>query len=293
MSTALIDTATMDFETMARLTGQKTESNGPNLPRLTINREDQDNDKNEIPMGTYAVKTDKGVIYSKKATFRPFLNTFQYMVYDAEAANPRGGKGAFTNKTVLFQDFKDEAPDENGGIRCGKIQGKAAKENMSEKTKLAQKNIMCYRNMYGLLTMTGTTATGEEVTVTEMPVLWRTRGSAFMPISDALEGLNKRGKLMILSEFKLTTERRKNGGTIYYVPVLDVDALKSAPFTAEHNGILTNFSEVVAAENKSVMEKHKAAVKAKSGAAQDEADLKVINSSLEDDFADELPEDFQ
>src|SRR5687768_15539756 len=99
MSIALIDTTTMDFETLARITGQKTESNGPNLPRLTINREDQDGDKNEIPMGAYAVKTDKGVVYSKTATFRPLLNTFQYMVYDAECVNPRGGKGMFTNKT--------------------------------------------------------------------------------------------------------------------------------------------------------------------------------------------------
>jgi hypothetical protein len=282
----------MDFETLARLTGQKTASNGPTLARLTINREDQDADKNEIPMGTYAVKTDKGVVYSKTATFRPFLNTFQYMVYDAEAANPRGGKGMFTNKTVLFQDFSDEAPDELGGVRCGKIQGKAAKENMTEKTKLAQKNIMCYRNMYGLVSLVGKTATGEEVTVTEMPVLWRTRGSAFMPISDALEGLNKRSKLMILSEFKLTTERKKNGGTIYYVPVLEVDALKSAPFTPEHNTILTNFGEVVASENKAVVEKHKSAIAEKTGAAKEAAAMKTINASLDDDFADDLPEDF-
>src|SRR5690349_18626141 len=98
---------------MAAATGANVaSSNG--LPRLRINRESEDDNGNTVPVGTYCVVYNDVAIYAKQVKFRPFLNTYQYMVYDSKS-------NSYTNKSIIIKNFNEQAIDELGGLKCGKI----------------------------------------------------------------------------------------------------------------------------------------------------------------------------
>ena len=171
-------------EEIMRMTGQDDGSiiSSGNLSRLTINRAAEDDDGNQLSAGVYTVY-DSGIeakVYSikdKAIQFRPFINAYQYMQYDPD-------NNSYPCSSVVFKSWKEEPIDTNGGVRCGKVIGKD-KEQLTQAEIDAQRNIKCYRLVYGLLSMDGTTATGDATTIDAMPVLFRVTGSNFTPIGEA------------------------------------------------------------------------------------------------------------
>ena len=246
----LVNINKMSDEQIMQAIGQDDGSSlGTNIPRLAINRTPEDDDGNQLPVGhfyTYDSSVGQNV-YSKPVTFRPFISAMQYMHYDAE-------KGEYINRSIIFKSWKEEAVDILGGTKCGKIPFKDRSSLTPEQLE-QQRTIRCYKLVYGLLSFSnGKTAQGHAHNVENLPTLYRVTGTAFTPVSSALDQLKKRRKLMFNCTFSLDTKRQKKGGNVYYVPEIGVNADENLKLTDTDMETLKVFQESIDAENVQVIE---------------------------------------
>ena len=276
----LINIKGMSDEQIMQAIGQDDGSSmGTNIPRLTINRTPEDDDGNQLPVGYFSTY-DSGIgqnVYGKPVTFRPFISAMQYMHYDAD-------KGEYVNRSIIFKSWKEEAIDILGGTRCGKIPYKDRSTLTPEELE-QQRTIRCYKLVYGLLSFNnGKTAQGNAHNVENLPVLYRVTGTAFTPVSGALDQLKKRKKLMFNCTFTLNTKRQKKGGNVFYVPEIGVNSDANLQLSDDDVETLKVFQESIDTENAEVVELYNSA-KTKKPNGSDGVDAKVI-----EDLDDELPE---
>ena len=276
----LVNIKGMSDEQIMQAIGQDDGSNlGNNIPRLAINRTPEDDDGNQLPVGhfyTYDSKIGQNV-FGKPVTLRPFISAMQYMHYDAD-------KGEYVNRSIIFKSWKEEAIDILGGTKCGKIPFKERSTLTPEELE-RQRTIRCYKLVYGLLSFKdGKTAQGNAHSVENLPVLYRVTGTAFSPVSSALDQLKKRKKLMFNCTFSLETKRQKKGGNVFYVPEIGVNADTNLQLSDMDMETLKVFQESIDTENAGVVDAYNNA-KTKKINDSDKVDAKIV-----DDVADELPE---
>ena len=280
MSDEQVNIKGMCDEQIMQAIGQDDGSSaGTNIPRLAINRTPEDDDGNQLPVGhfyTYDSAVGQNV-YAKPATLRPFISAMQYMHYDAD-------KGEYINRSIIFKYWKDEAIDILGGTKCGKIPFKE-RANLTPEQLEQQRTIRCYKLVYGLLSFKdGKTANGNAHNVENLPVLYRVTGTAFSPVSAALDQLKKRKKLMFNCSFSLETKRQKKGGNVFYVPEITVNADANLQLSDADMETLKVFQESIDIENKEVIDLYNSA-KAKAPNGSDKIDAEIV-----DDMDDQLPE---
>jgi hypothetical protein len=230
-------------------------SSGTNIPRLGINRSPEDDDGNQLPVGhlfTYDASVGQNV-FGKPVTFRPFISAMQYMHYDPE-------KGEYVNRSIIFKNWKEEAIDILGGVKCGKVPFKE-RPSLTPEQLAEQRTIRCYRLLYGLLSFKGKKANGEDHTLANLPVLWRVTGTAFSPVGSALDQINKRKKLMFTTTFSIDSKRQKKGGNVYYTPEISVNADANLQMSKEDMETLSVFQDIINIENSEVVELYKVAKK--------------------------------
>ena len=184
----IVNINNMSNEQIMQAIGQDDGSSmGSNIPRLAINRTPEDDDGNQLPVGhfyTYDSNIGQNV-FGKPVTLRPFISAMQYMHYDAE-------KGEYINRSIIFKSWKEEAIDILGGTKCGKIPFKE-RSTLTPQQLEQQRTIRCYKLVYGLLSFKdGKTAQGKSHVVENLPVLYRVTGTAFSPVTSALDQLKKR-----------------------------------------------------------------------------------------------------
>ena len=276
----LVNIKGMSDEQIMQAIGQDDGSNlGNNIPRLAINRTPEDDDGNQLPVGhfyTYDSKIGQNV-FGKPVTLRPFISAMQYMHYDAD-------KGEYVNRSIIFKSWKEEAIDILGGTRCGKIPFKERSTLTPEELE-RQRTIRCYKLVYGLLSFKdGKTAQGNAHSVENLPVLYRVTGTAFSPVSAALDQLKKRKKLMFNCTFSLETKRQKKGGNVFYVPEIGVNADTNLQLSDVDMETLKVFQESIDTENAEVVDAYNSA-KTKKANGSDKIDAEIIedvdNSSPE------------
>ena len=271
MSDSNIIVKGMSNEQIMQVIGQDDGSSvGTNIPRLAINRSPEDDDGNQLPVGhfyTYDSKTGQNV-YSKPVTLRPFISAMQYMHYDAP-------KGEYINRSIIFKSWREEAIDILGGTKCGKIPFKERSSLTPEQLE-EQRTIRCYKLVYGLLSFDkGVTAKGETTSVKNLPVLYRVTGTAFSPVTSALDLLNKRKKLMFNCTMSLNTKRQKKGGNVYYTPDIMVNSDANLQLSDDNMETIKLFQESIDVENKEVIDLYNSA-KSKSSNSNDTIDAKVV-----------------
>ena len=252
--------------------GQEGGQTGAGVPRLTINRQPEDDGGNKLPVGTYSTY-DSGIesmVYGKPATFRPFINAFQFMQYDAE-------QNKFSNRSVIFKNWKDDPIDTSGGSRCGKVPYKE-RDKLSKAELEHQKNIKCYRLVFGQVTIDGVTADGNKISIKDKPVLWRVTGSNFTPVGEAMQSLKNRKKLMFNHTLSLDTIRRKAGSNVFYVSEIKVNQ-NEVTFTKEDMELMQKFQDIITTENEEIVDLWKQANKAKNNGTDE--DSKKIVSDVE------------
>jgi hypothetical protein len=276
----LVNIKGMSDEQIMQAIGQDDGSNlGNNIPRLAINRTPEDDDGNQLPVGhfyTYDSKIGQNV-FGKPVTLRPFISAMQYMHYDAE-------KGEYINRSIIFKSWKEEAIDILGGTRCGKIPFKERSTLTPEELE-RQRTIRCYKLVYGLLSFKdGKTAQGNAHSVENLPVLYRVTGTAFSPVSAALDQLKKRKKLMFNCTFSLDTKRQKKGGNVFYIPEIGVNADTNLQLSDTDMETLKVFQESIDTENTEVVGAYNSA-KTKRTNGSDKVDAQIV-----EDVDDELPE---
>ena len=274
MSDSNIIVKGMSNEQIMQVIGQDDGSSvGTNIPRLAINRSPEDDDGNQLPVGhfyTYDSKTGQNV-YSKPVTLRPFISAMQYMHYDAP-------KGEYINRTIIFKSWREEAIDILGGTKCGKIPFKE-RANLTPEKLEEQRTIRCYKLVYGLLSFDkGVTAQGESISIENLPVLYRVTGTAFSPVSAALDQLNKRKKLMFNCTFSLNTKRQKKGGNVYYTPDIFVNADANLQLSDDDMETLKVFQESIDVENKEVVSLYNAAKSEVDKKQNDKIDAEIVEN---------------
>ncbi len=244
-------------------------SNGISIPRLGINRSPEDDDGNQLPVGhlfTYDSSVGQNV-FGKPVTFRPFISAMQYMHYDPE-------KGEYVNRSIIFKNWKEEAIDILGGVKCGKVPFKE-RPSLTQEQLAEQRTIRCYRLLYGILSFKGKKANGEDHEIANLPVLWRVTGTAFAPVGSALDQVNKRKKLMFTTTFSIDSKRQKKGGNVYYTPEISVNADANLQMSKEDMETLTVFQDTINTENAEVVDLYKAAKKGQSTSSDGES-AKVV-----------------
>ena len=276
----LVNIKGMSDEQIMQAIGQDDGSNlGNNIPRLAINRTPEDDDGNQLPVGhfyTYDSNIGQNV-FGKPVTLRPFISAMQYMHYDAD-------KGEYINRSIIFKSWKEEAIDILGGTRCGKIPFKERSSLTPEQLE-QQRTIRCYKLVYGLLSFKdGKTAQGNTHSLENLPVLYRVTGTAFSPVSAALDQLKKRKKLMFNCTFSLDTKRQKKGGNVFYIPEIGVNADTNLQLSDTDMETLKVFQESIDTENAEVVDAYNSA-KTKKANGSDKVDAEIV-----EDINDDLPE---
>ena len=245
-------------------------STGTNIPRLAINRSPEDDDGNQLPVGhfyTYDSNVGQNV-FGKPVTLRPFISAMQYMHYDAD-------KGEYVNRSIIFKSWREEAIDILGGTKCGKIPFKE-RSNLTPEQLERQRTIRCYKLVYGLLSFTkGKTSQGHDHNIENIPVLYRVTGTAFSPVTSALDLLKKRKKLMFNCTFSLDTKRQKKGGNVFYVPEIGVNADANLQLSEDDMETLKVFQESIDVENASVVDAYNSA-KTKQSNVSDKIDAEIV-----------------
>ena len=267
----IVNIKQMSDEQIMQAIGQDDGSNaGNNIPRLAINRTPEDDDGNQLPVGHYYTY-DSNVgqnVFGKPVTLRPFVSAMQYMHYDAE-------KGEYINRSIIFKSWKEEAIDILGGTKCGKIPFKERSTLTPEQLE-QQRTIRCYKLVYGLLSFKdGKTAQGEPHVVENLPVLYRVTGTAFSPVTSALDQLKKRKKLMFNCTFSLDTKRQKKGGNVFYVPEIAVNADANLQLSDTDMETLKVFQESIDTENSEVVDLYNTA-KTKQPNMSDKIDAEIV-----------------
>ena len=276
----LANISSMTDEQIMKAIGQDDgTSSGDGIPRLSINRNPEDDNGNKLPVGEYSVfDTNIGkVAYGKPVTFRPFLSGMQYMNYSPD-------KGEYINRSIIFSSHKDEAIDMLGGVNCGKVPYKD-RDQLTPEQQVEQRTIRCYRLVYGLVSFNGRLADGSVHNVENLPALYRVSGTAFLPVSNAIKSLKDSGKLMFKCTLKLDTERQKRGGNTFYVPVINTNSNAQIEFSDKDNDTLNVFREAIENENQEVISAYKKA-RDKSYNDSDAESAKIVN-----ELDDKLPED--
>ena len=262
----------MSNEQIMQVIGQDDGSSvGTNIPRLAINRSPEDDDGNQLPVGHYYTydSTSGQNVYSKPVNLRPFISAMQYMHYDAV-------QGEYINRSIIFKSWREEAIDILGGTKCGKIPFKERASLTPEKLE-EQRTIRCYKLVYGLLSFDkGVNSQGESVTISNLPVLYRVTGTAFSPVSSALDQLNKRKKLMFNCKFSLNTKRQKKGGNVYYTPDITVNADANLQLSDDDMETLKVFQESIDVENKEVVDLYNAAKSESNKKQTDKIDAEIV-----------------
>ena len=263
---------TMSNEQIMQAIGQDDGSNtGNNIPRLAINRTPEDDDGNQLPVGHfYTFDSSVGQnIFGKPVTLRPFISAMQYMHYDAD-------KGEYINRSIIFKSWKEEAIDILGGTKCGKIPFKERSSLTPEQLE-QQRTIRCYKLVYGLLSIKdGKTAQGNNISVDNLPVLYRVTGTAFTPVTSALDLLKKRKKLMFNCTFSLDTKRQKKGGNVFYVPEISVNADANLQLSETDMETLKVFQESIDTENAEVIDAYNSSRK-KQVTNSDKIDAEIVD----------------
>ena len=278
----LVNIKGMSDEQIMQAIGQDDGSNmGTNIPRLSINRTPEDDDGNQLPVGHFSTY-DSNVgqnVYGKPITFRPFVSAMQYMHYDAD-------KGEYVNRSIIFKSWKEEAIDILGGTRCGKIPFKDRSTLTPEELE-QQRTIRCYKLVYGLLSFNnGKTAQGNSHNVENLPALYRVTGTAFSPVSAALDQLKKRKKLMFNCTFTIDTKRQKKGGNVFYVPEISVNAEENLQLSDTDMETLKVFQDSINTENTEIIAGYNKAKNSKSNSG-DKIDAKIVEE-VNDDSPEEI-----
>ena len=257
-------------EQIMSMIGQEKSSTGNFLPKLAINRFPENDDGAEVPVGSYGVYVPEldSMAYGKPVTFRPFMNAYQYRKYDAD-------KNEYSNRSIIFKSWKDEAIDIQGGVRCGKIPAKEL-ANLSDEERMKQKAIKCYRLVYGLVSFKGSLPGGADAEVTNLPVLWKVTGSNFKPVGEAIESLRRRGKVMFNHTLTLKSKKKKAGSNVFYVSDISVDA-DEVQFSDKEKEILLAFQDTINTENEEIVELWRQAKKAEPVSVQ------AVDAEFDDD----------
>jgi len=262
-----------DIESLMELSGQSEKQAQSGLSRMNINYSEETEDGKLLSRGFWKMYKDGQYLYAESVEFRPLLRTYEWSVWDQET-------GTFSSKSVQKPTLKGSFPDSTGGDKCGRLSRDEEESLSSDDPRVLQSRAaVCNQVIYG--TVSGTFKVGhqdgEEVTLDNSPVVSYFKKSGFRPIREFIESLTKQKKIMQHCVIKLNTDRKKNGGIVYWVPVPTLAG--EAPITEDDKNLMKMFTETVKGHNENIMNQYREVSKM----LMDQEDI-----DLADDFKDDI-----
>lgn len=201
-----------DIDALANQLGVSAEDltgGGDYLPQLKVNYDEENPEtKKELKKGLFFLTNQDVTVFAKSVNFRPLLQHFQWTQWDDD-------NKITINRTIFITNFRQEAIDEKGSVKCGKPPSKELKDNKELREKY--EDITCYRHITGLVSYTGQDENGVEHTVENVVCTLRVKGANFSPFDEEfIKVMPKSSRLWDFS-IGLSTTREKNGATYYYV----------------------------------------------------------------------------
>jgi len=234
------------------------ESKGGGLARLRINKkaimgEVELNGKmvktELVAAGAMALQNNEDAIYADSVTIRPFLQRFMYQRYDSDKNNYM--------KTVMADKLDIDLKDTSGTFNCGKPGGYIKDfDALPDGTKEIIRQIRRVRVVFGTITMSGVTKTGDAMDVEDLPFVWEIDSKeGFKNVGQVFTKLNQMRHLPFQHTMEASTEKRElPTGAEYYVPVSELDVKNSIEFRGEEDqAIFTDFMQHIEGFNTWVM----------------------------------------
>lgn len=252
-----------------------TADEGPaRLSILKVNSKRRDDKGRKIEEGKFVVTGLEEPVYADTVKIRPLSHTFQWMHFDSEAKK-------LVNKTIIVPNFRVEPIDMKGTLRCGKPASKVFRELTKEDQKRYE-DIKCYRQVRCLVTYTGKTADGDEVTVENHPAVLMLKGSNFGPFEDEVIKRLPQGRNLYDYWVNLTTSEHENGSVTYYVMHFEPEFGNPVPLDQTTMDSMYVIADMIATENATIKRKHQESMYNRNA---DDAAMGAVDSIL-DDFED-------
>lgn len=271
-----------ELQELEALLGTQTSSGGGDgpalvrVPELKINNSTRDTNKNKIPEGTFFIKGKEPRVYAEEVSFRPLASHIQYFHWDEI-----DGERKLVNKSVPIANMREEAIDMLGTIACGMPSWEERKDMEYAESKFWRD--MQNRVTRGLVSYTGKTADGEEVTYENEPVIMFHKNSSYSGFFNHFMKKLPKGKKIHEYQAKMTLDYNQNGSVIWHTPVYDVDLSNPLPITQDIFDTMKVFAETIKDETQYVRDAY---FKALSEGAIDQKAIDALGDSLDNDLED-------
>ncbi len=265
----------MTPDELADMLGAADAPKSVRIPTLKINSQGEDKDGNQIPLGAFFLNTDDERVYAKDGVVLHALsNHIQYMHWD---------DGRLVNKSRLIINKRDEARDQLGGTMCGMPSYEQSVQMTPEQRKEYEGRDR-YRVIRGLVSYTGKTASGEERTIENEPVILSLKRKNYGPFyHDVIKRIPSDTKFfnyrLALTADKQTTDK----GAKYYIMRFSPDLQNKVTLDQKLYDSMNAVAGMVKAENERIDKSYFDAIARKADEAEQDRIMEEVNT-LEHDF---------
>tara|TARA_B100000767_G_scaffold100794_1_gene96746 strand:- start:232 stop:1086 length:855 start_codon:yes stop_codon:yes gene_type:complete len=266
---------------LAEILGTEVPKSGGNsaivrVPELKINAKSRNKlTKKSIPEGSFYLTGTDNPVYAEEVTFRPLASHVQYFHWDEV-----DGKRKLINKSIAVKNpYKDEARDTLGGIACGMPSWDARKEMEYDEAK--KWRAMQHRVIRGVVSYTGKTEGGEEVTIENEPCIMFHKNSNYGGFYNEFIKKLPQGSQIYNYAAELSSSYNENGSVVWYTFMYMPDLKNELGMTKDIHDTMLVFADAIRAENKYVDERYFNAIK--EGSIDSKA-IDALGDSLDADF---------
>ena len=259
MNEIVLQDGGLSLAEMSAELGASSTSTGPSIPNLGMNYDGENG-----AMGAFYLKTGQDQVYATEGVrFRAFSNHIQYQHW--------GDDNSLVNKSLLIKNAKEEARDQLGGLNCS-MPSYEDSIQMSPEQKEKYKGIDKYRIVRGLVSYTGKTSDGRELTIENHPCV--------LSVKKLPQGMNLWDFESILSKDNLTNSYGKKFYVMHFAPQYG-SPIEMDQITYDS---LSHVRGLITSENKKIEEAYKdAMIRGKDAAQADRID--TVIQALDADVA--------
>lgn len=271
MSDLVIQNDGLSLDEIAAQLGSASSSSGPSIPTLGMNYDGENG-----PMGAFYLKQGPDSVYATdNVRLRVFSNHIQYQHWDDE--------NNLVNKSLLVLNQREEARDQLGGIMCGMPTYEESIE-MTPEQKGKYKGRDRYRIIRALISYTGKTSDGKEVTLENEPCVLSLKRNNYGPfffdvVKKMPKGMNLWDFECILSKETLQSKMGKKFYVMHFAPQF------GSPITMDQMTYdsLAHITGLITSENKRIDEAYKKVLEIE---ADEEAATQIMDAvdTLEADY---------
>lgn len=250
----------------------------PSIPILKINGADEE--VGTAPKGTFVYDDGEKVLYSSEVNIRSFVKAYQYRIWD-------GADKSKNDMSTIEFSFKGEFRSMSGRFACGKMNKKkflSLGDGATAQQKYLQENTKCKLLVFGLLSGVFTDLdTKAQIEVKDELFSWVVSQSGFMPIDQAISGIEKERRAVPLTPVKLTLKKEKQGSVTYFVPLPVVQNITEKLEVERDSAYLVQIKDFIKDTNEFVNNKFNSATKAQT----ENDNFAEVSKTIDGKFADD------